>query len=58
MLRSGGSGVRIKVGSRDISLLQKRPELAVGPTQSPIQGAPGIKRPERAMNTGSQAAGA
>ena len=58
MLWSGVSGVRIQVGSRDTSLLQKPPELAVGPTQFPIQEAPGIKRPGRAMDTGSQTAGA
>jgi len=57
-LRSVGSGVQIQVGSGDISLLPKRTELAVGPTQSPIQGTRGIKRLGRATDTGSQGAGA
>jgi hypothetical protein len=58
ILRSKGSRVHIQVGSRDISLLRKHPEVTVGPTQFPIQGALGIKRPGRAVDTGSQAAGA
>jgi len=57
MLRSEGFGVRIQIGSRDVSLLQKLPELTMGPTHFRIQGVPGIKQPGSAMGTGKQEAG-